>query len=71
MAYILYQYYQCRVTQRLIYEHLRELSIEISTGQISRILTEGAAQFIQEQSEVLQVGLATSIYIHTDDTGAT
>jgi len=70
VAYILYQYYQCRVTQPLIYEQLRELSIEISTGQISRILTEGAAQFIQEQSEVLQVGLATSIYIHTDDTGA-
>lgn len=70
VAYILYQYYQCRVTQPLIYEQLRELSIEISTGQISRILTEGAAQFTQEQSEVLQVGLASSIYIHTDDTGA-
>lgn len=70
VSYILYQHYQCRVPQPLIYEQLSDLGIAISTGQINRILTEGKAAFHQEQQSVLRVGLETATYIQTDDTGA-
>lgn len=70
VSHILYQHYQCRVPQPLIYEQLRDLEIEISVGQINRILTERKAAFHQEQQSVLRVGLETAIYIQTDDTGA-
>ena len=70
VSYILYQHYQCRVPQPLIYEQLREWGIEISVGQVNRILTESSAGFGQEQQQVLRVGLATAEYIQTDDTGA-
>ena len=35
VGYILYQHYQCRVPQPLIYEQLREWGIDISTGQFA------------------------------------
>lgn len=70
VSYILYQHYQCRVPQPLIYEQLREWGIDISTGQVNRLLTEQQVPFIQEQQQVLRVGLETAGHIHTDDTGA-
>jgi Transposase IS66 family len=70
VSYILYQHYQCRVPQPLLYEQLREWGIDISVGQVNRLLTEHQAPFVQEQQQVLQVGLETAEYIHTDDTGA-
>jgi hypothetical protein len=70
VSYILYQHYQCRVPQPLIYEQLRDLGIEISVGQINRILTEEITPFECEQQQVLRVGLETAQHIHTDDTGA-
>jgi hypothetical protein len=70
VGYILYQHYQCRIPQSLIYEQLQELGIDISVGQVNRILTEQGESFELEQSNVLQVGLETAPYIHTDDTGA-
>jgi hypothetical protein len=70
VSYILYQHYQCRVPQPLIYEQLREWGIDISRGQVNRLLTEQPAPFVQEQQQVLRVGLEVSGYIHTDDTGA-
>jgi Transposase IS66 family len=70
VSYILYQHYQCRVPQPLIYEQLRDLGIEISVGQINEILTKKIGVFEEEQKEVLRVGLETAEYIHTDDTGA-
>lgn len=70
VSYILYQHYQCRVPQPLIYEQLRDLGIEISVGQINEILTKKIEGFKAEQQEVLRVGLETADYIHTDDTGA-
>jgi len=39
-SHILYQYYHQRVTQPLILQQLTEWGIDISSGQISRILTE-------------------------------
>jgi hypothetical protein len=70
VSYILYQYYQNRVTQPLIVEELKEFGIALSAGQINQILTHKAAMFAPEQQQVLQVALSVSGYIHTDDTGA-
>jgi Transposase IS66 family len=69
-AYILYQYHQCNVTQPLLLEQLRELGLDISAGQIDRLLTQGQDGFHQEKAEVLSAGLQTSSYIGVDDTGA-
>ena len=68
-SFILYQHYQCRVPQNLILEELREFGIDISAGQVNRLLIEKKDSFHIEQTQVLQTGLETSDYIHTDDTG--
>ena len=70
VCYVMYQHYQCRVPQPIIYEQLREWGIDISTGQVNRILNEEHQRFEQEQHQVLRAGLETATYIHTDDTGA-
>jgi hypothetical protein len=70
ISYILYQHYQCHVTQPLLLEALHEFGIEISAGQISNILIEGHDEFHSEKDEVLSTGLEISSYINTDDTGA-
>jgi hypothetical protein len=41
--YILYQYFQCHVTQPLLLEELREIGVDISAGQLNRILIEEGA----------------------------
>lgn len=70
VSYILAEHYQNRVPQPLIREQLMDWGIDISTGQINRILTEGLEAFDAEQAAVLEVGLSHCDYIHTDDTGA-
>lgn len=70
IAFTLYQHHQCRVPQNLILEQLRELGVDISEGQINRILVEDKELFHSEQSQVLPAGLETATYVHTDDTGA-
>jgi hypothetical protein len=57
IAYILHQYHHNHVTQPLLLEELWELGIDISAGQLSRILTEGKEIFHQEKAELLPVGL--------------
>ena len=69
-SFTLYQHHQCRVPQNLIGEQLRELGVDISTGQVNHLLVEDQESFHTEQSQVLQAGLETAEYIHTDDTGA-
>ena len=68
-SFILYQHYQCRVPQNLILEELREFGVDISAGQVNRLLIEKKDSFHIEQTQVLQTGLETADYIHTDDTG--
>ena len=78
VCYVMYQHCwagdppsnQCRVPQPLIYEQLREWGIDISTGQVNRLLNEEHQIFEREQHQVLRAGLETATYIHTDDTGA-
>ena len=70
VSYILYQYNQCHVTQPLLLEALHEWGIDISAGQIDRLLTQDNASFHAEKAGLLSVGLSVSNYIHVDDTGA-
>ena len=64
VSFVLYQHHQCRVPQPLILEQLREFGIDISTGQVNRILIENKELFHAEQHEVLKAGLETAEYVH-------
>lgn len=70
VAHVLYQHHHNGVTQPLIREELLEVGIDISTGQIDRLLNEGHDPFHQEKDELLPAGLEVSRHIHTDDTSA-
>jgi hypothetical protein len=70
IAYVMYQYHQCHVTQPLLLEQLQELGIDISAGQISHLLTEHHEEFHREKADVLTAGLQVASYIGVDDTGA-
>jgi len=70
ISYCLDQYHHAHVTQPLLLEQLRDFGVDISAGQLNRLLTEGKAAFHQEKVEVLAAGLMLSPYIGTDDTGA-
>jgi hypothetical protein len=70
VSHMLYEHYQNRVPQTLIKEQLEDWGVEISVGQINRILNEGKEKFHQEQAGVLRVGIVNSSYVHSDDTGA-
>jgi hypothetical protein len=69
-AFILYQHHQCQTTQPLLLEQLREWGIDISSGQINRILTENNDNFHAEKDELLQTALSANRYISVDDSGA-
>jgi len=70
IAYIVDQYHHAGVTEPLLLEQLWEYGIDISAGQLHRILTENKDPFHQEKAEVLAAGLTESSYIGVDDTGA-
>lgn len=70
IAYILHQYYGCRVTAPLLLAQLKEIGVLISEGQLSNILIQGKENFHQEKSELLSAGIATTGQIKVDDTGA-
>src|SRR3954469_3879931 len=70
ICFILHQYHHQHVTQPLLLEQLHQLGIDISAGELSRILTEGKQAFHQEKAELLPAALAVSSYIEVDDTGA-
>lgn len=69
-AFVLYQYYHAHVTQPLILEELQELGVDISAGQINRIVTEGKDAFHSEKDGILRAGLEVSNHVNVDDTGA-
>jgi hypothetical protein len=70
ICFILHQYHHQHVTQPLLLEQLHQLGIDISAGELSRILTEGKDAFHQEKAELLPTALAVSTYVQVDDTGA-
>jgi hypothetical protein len=69
-GYVLYQHYQNHVTQPLIHEELLELGIDISTGEVNRLLTEGHGRFHEEKDALLPAAREVSHYFQADDTGA-
>lgn len=69
-SFIDYQYHHQHVTQPLLWEQLRDYGVDISTGELNRLLTENKDAFHQEKIDILSAGLAASSYIHVDDTGA-
>ncbi|MBS0290743.1 MAG: transposase, partial [Proteobacteria bacterium] len=69
-AYILHQHHHQGVTQPLLLDQLKEWNIDISSGQLNRILIENKEQFHAEKKGILSAGLAISKYIQVDDTGA-
>jgi hypothetical protein len=69
-SYVLYQHHQNDVTQPLIHEELLDLGIDISTGQIDRLLTEGHEAFHEEKDALLPAAREVSDYFQADDTGA-
>jgi Transposase IS66 family len=70
ICFILHQYHHQHVTQPLLLEQLHQLGIDISAGQLSRLLTETIDVFTQEKAELLPAALAVSAYVQVDDTGA-
>jgi Transposase IS66 family len=70
VSYLLYQYHHQPVTQPLWLEHLLELGVEISAGQLSQILTLSLDDFHQEKEAMLSAGIEVSRYLQADDTGA-
>jgi hypothetical protein len=68
--YALYQHFHNHVTQPLLHEELLELGMDISAGQINRLLTEGHEAFHQEKDSLLPAAREVSAYLHTDDTSA-
>ena len=69
-AYILHQHHHQCVTQPLLLSQLQEWGIDISKGQLNRILTEKKEEFHAEKRDILSEGLSCSSYIQVDDTGA-
>ncbi|MGH2412726.1 MAG: hypothetical protein ACRDEA_03315 [Microcystaceae cyanobacterium] len=69
-SYLLYQYHHCHVTQPLLLEQMGEWGIDISSGQLNRLLVEDKEAYHAEKEDILRVGLSVSSYINTDDTSA-
>jgi hypothetical protein len=70
VSYILYQHHHCHVTQPLLREQLSEWGIDISRGQLNRLLSEGKEAYHEEKQALLTAGLQSSGYVTVDDTGA-
>ena len=69
-SYILYQYHHQRVTQPLLLQQLREWHVDLSSGQLNRLITEHNDRYHEEKQGLLAAGLAYASYLHVDDTGA-
>jgi len=70
ISYIVHQHHHQRVTQPLLLNQLRQWGVDISSGQLNRLLIEHNETFHQEKDQLLRAGLAASAYVHVDDTGA-
>ena len=68
--YVLYQHFHNHVTQPLLHEELLELGVDISAGQVNRLLTEGHEAFYREKDSLLPAAREVSTYLQTDDTSA-
>ena len=62
-------YHSMHVPQNKIHTFLREIGVQISAGEIDRILSVDKDIFHKEKEEILETGLKISPYVVTDDTG--
>lgn len=69
-SYILDQHTNQYVTQPLLREQLIAFGVDISTGELNRILNDEKDIFHEEKEAILRTGLMVSKYIQADDTGA-
>ena len=69
-AFIIHQYFECGVTQPLIMSSLQDYGVDISSGQISAILTDNKESFHAEKETLLRTGIKLNEELRTDDTGA-
>lgn len=69
-AYVLHQYYGCRVTEPLLLMSLREMGVEISSGQLNNLLIEGKDEYHKEKSDLLHAGILATNQVQVDDTSA-
>ena len=69
-SYTLYQYYHQHVTQPLLLQQLHAFGVDISSGELSRLLTGGHEGFHAETDAVLRAGVEVSTYLNVDDTSA-
>jgi hypothetical protein len=67
---VLYQHEAQQVTQPRLLRFLRDAGVDISAGQLSRLLTEKLDGLHAEKDDLLRVGLQVSSYVHADDTAA-
>ena len=58
-------YFGSQMTEPKILEFLEHIGIQISSGQISNLLTKGQEVFHKESDAVLEAGLRSSPYQHT------
>lgn len=67
---LIINFYAQGMTEPAIYDFLRSVGVEISSGQINHILLEEADKFAMVSEAILQAGLNEAPYIRSDDTGA-
>lgn len=67
-ALVVVQYYSCGMTEPKIQEFLANFGIRISTGQISKLLSQPDPAWHQEKEAVYQAGLCSSEWQHVDET---
>lgn len=61
---------ECNMSESCILDFFQNFGIEISSATISNLWTKGYQEFHQEQSDIFQAGLSSSIFQQMDDTGA-
>lgn len=69
-SFIIHQYYECGVTQPLIFSSLLDYGVDISSGQINAILNDNNESFHLEKETLLSKGIELNEELRTDDTGA-
>lgn len=68
-SYVIIQYYICNVSEAKILELLRYCGVQISAGQIDKLIHDHTGEFQKEREEILREGLKSTSYQHYDDTG--
>ena len=65
---VLVLYFSGNMTEPKIVEFLSHIGVRISTGQISNLLIKKKDDWNEERREVVQAGLESTTWQHTDDT---